>query len=190
MSKEGLLIVDPQKCFMPEGELAVPNGDEVVEPINSSIEFARERNMPIAMSRDWHPEETVHFENWPKHGVQNTKGAEFHDDIDIEGVEIFSKGMSPEEDSYSAFDGVNEEGLSLEEYFRRAQVLKLFVAGLATDYCVKASALSALAKGFEVTLLSDAIRAVDINPDDGEKAIKEMTDAGIKIITSKELISK
>lgn len=190
MAKEALLIIDVQNDFCPKGSLAVTNGDEVVVPINAAIKHAKENNMPVLFSRDWHPKKTKHFEKWPPHCVQNTKGAEFHPDLNTEEGIVFSKGMGAEEDSYTAFDGVNEKGQRLEEYLREAQTLQLFVAGLATDYCVRASALDALAKGFNTVILSDAIKAVNIKPDDGKKALNEMTSAGVRTMTTKTLISR
>jgi nicotinamidase/pyrazinamidase len=193
MTKEALLIIDVQNDFCPGGSLAVTDGDKVVTPINKAIKHARENDIPVLASRDWHPSKTKHFEKWPPHCVQNTKGAQFHPDLNISGAVIFSKGMDPEEDSYTAFDGINEKGQGLEEHLRQAQILQLYVAGLATDYCVRASALDALAKGFEVTILTDAIKPVNINPDDGKKALNEMIvkkPIGAKTMTSEEFITR
>ena len=190
MVKEALLVIDVQNGFCPGGSLAVTDGDKVVDPINAAIKHAKENDMPILFSRDWHPEKTTHFEKWPPHCIQGTKGAEFHPDLDTAGGVVFSKGMDPEEDSYTAFDGINNKGQKLEEYLQQAQVLRLFVAGLATDYCIRASALDALAKGFDTVILSDAIKAVNIKPDDGEKALNEMTNAKAKVATSKEFVSR
>jgi len=190
MAKEALLVIDVQNDFCPGGSLAVTDGDKVVAPINAAIKHAKENDIPVLFSRDWHPEKTKHFEKWPPHCVQNTKGAEFRSDLNTEKGMIFSKGMGAEEDSYTAFDGINEKGQGLGEYLKQAQVFQLFVAGLATDYCVRASALDALAKGFGVAILTDAIQAVNLNPLDGGKALNEMKNHGAKFITSQELISE
>lgn len=175
-----LIVVDVQNDFCPGGALAVAAGDEVVAPLNKLIQEFLERGEPVFKSRDWHPEKTKHFSayggTWPVHCVQNTKGAEFHpqliDDIHIRTV---SKGMG-DEDSYSAFDGTD---LALQ--LRRLGVEEVWVGGLATDYCVKNTVLDALKEGFQVKALEDAMRAVDVNPGDGEKAIEEMRAAGARV---------
>jgi len=187
--KKALLVVDVQNDFCPGGSLAVAHGDEVVAPLNKLIEEFLERGEPVFKSRDWHPEKTKHFTayggTWPVHCVQNTKGAEFHpelkDDIHIRTI---SKGLG-DEDSYSAFDGTD---LALQ--LQRLGVEELWIGGLATDYCVKNTVLDALKEGFRVKALTDAMRAVALQPGDGERAIKEMRDAGAEIVSTQVLSSK
>ena len=187
--KKALLVVDVQNDFCPGGSLAVAHGDEVVAPLNKLIEEFLERGEPVFKSRDWHPEKTKHFTayggTWPVHCVQNTKGAEFHpelkDDIHIRTI---SKGLG-DEDSYSAFDGTD---LALQ--LDRLGVEELWIGGLATDYCVKNTVLDALKEGFRVKALTDAMRAVELQPGDGERAIKEMRDAGAEIVSAQVLSSK
>ena len=186
---ESVLFVDVQKGFCPKGSLPVPNGDEVVQPLNELGKHSRSNNWTLIASRDWHPADaTKHFKTWGAHCVQGTDGAEFHPDLKMEGVIVFSKGMNPEEDSYSAFDGINEQGETLGDFLRRSGITDIHVGGLATDYCVQASVLSAIAQGFNTTLLTDAIRAVDVKPGDGIRAIEKMRLSGAKITTVKELI--
>lgn len=173
----GFLIVDPQNDFCPGGALAVPEGDRVMEVINSVV--AAQPDAPVFVSRDWHPTETTHFDNWPVHCVANTLGAEFHDDFELPArAVVISKGMGAGEDAYSSFHGETEDGMSLLLALADAGVTELIVAGLATDYCVKATVLDALAEGFEVKVLLSGVRAVNISPEDGTRAIEEMAEAG------------
>ena len=179
-TKKALLVVDVQNDFCPGGALAVAEGDRVVGPINKLIREFLERSEPVFKSRDWHPAQTRHFAKyggaWPVHCVQNTRGAEFHpqliDDIQIRTI---SKGLG-DEDSYSAFDGTD---LALQ--LHRLGVEEVWVGGLATDYCVKNTVLDALKHGFKVRAFENAMRAVDVNPGDGDKAIAEMRAAGAEI---------
>jgi nicotinamidase/pyrazinamidase len=178
--KRALLVVDVQNDFCPGGSLAVAHGDEVVPPLNKLIEEFLEHGEPVFKSRDWHPEKTKHFAafggTWPVHCVQNTKGAEFHPDlIDDIHIRTISKGLG-DEDSYSAFDGTD---LALQ--LHRLGVEEVWVGGLATDYCVKNTVLDGLKEGFRVKALADAMRAVEVQPGDGERAIAEMRDAGAEI---------
>ena len=185
MSPQGngraLIVVDVQNDFCPGGALAVERGDEVVEPLNRLIKEFLERGEPVYKSRDWHPVRTKHFADyggtWPVHCVQNTRGAEFHEDLlDDQRVRVVSKGMG-DEDSYSAFDGT-----TLAEDLRRKGVGEVWVGGLATDYCVKNTVLDALREGFRVRALSDAMRAVNLQPGDDQRAIEEMRAAGAEIV--------
>jgi nicotinamidase/pyrazinamidase len=178
--KRALIVVDVQNDFCPGGGLAVAQGDEVVAPLNKLIEEFLERGEPVFKSRDWHPEKTRHFAayggTWPVHCVQNTKGAEFHPElIDDLHIRVISKGLG-DEDSYSAFDGTD---LALQ--LRRLGVEEVWVGGLATDYCVKNTVLDALKEGFRVKALKDAMRAVEMKPGDGARAIAEMQNAGAEI---------
>jgi len=184
--KRALIVVDVQNDFCPGGALAVPHGDEVVAPLNQLIEDFLERGEPVFKSRDWHPPTTKHFAayggTWPVHCVQETKGAQFHpgllDDIHIR---VVSKGLG-DEDCYSAFD---ETDLALQ--LQRLGVEVVWVGGLATDYCVKSTVLDARKQGFKVKAIKDAMRAVDLQPGDGERAIEEMRNAGAEIVDNENL---
>ena len=187
-SEEGgraLVVVDVQNDFCPGGSLAVERGDEVVAPLNRLIaEFLR-RGEPVYKSRDWHPPQTKHFAayggTWPVHCVQNTRGAEFHPDLsDDPRVQTVSKGTG-DEDSYSAFDGTD-----LAEDLRRRGVREVWVGGLATDYCVKNTVLDALRQGFRVRAVRDAMRAVNLQPGDDQRAVEEMRAAGAEIVGSRQ----
>jgi nicotinamidase/pyrazinamidase len=185
-NKRALIVVDVQNDFCPGGSLAVAGGDEVVAPLNRLIQEFLENGEPVFKSRDWHPPRTKHFRayggTWPIHCVQNTPGAEFHPNlIDDIHIRVVSKGLG-DEDTYSAFDGT-DLALQLE----RLGVKEVWIGGLATDYCVKNTVLDALKAGFQVKALRDAMRAVELNPGDGEKAIAEMEAAGAAIINSAAL---
>jgi nicotinamidase/pyrazinamidase len=174
-------VVDVQNDFCPGGALAVEHGDDVVEPLNKLMEEFLERGEPVFKSRDWHPPQTKHFSDyggtWPVHCVQNTRGAEFHPNLlDDRHIRVISKGLG-DEDSYSAFDGTD---LALQ--LQRLGVQEVWVGGLATDYCVKNTVLDALKQGFRVKALKDAMRPVEIQPGDGERAIDEMRRAGAEIV--------
>ena len=179
--RRALVVVDVQNDFCPGGSLAVERGDEVVAPLNRLISEFLERGEPVFKSRDWHPARTKHFAayggTWPVHCVQGTRGAEFHPELlDDPRVQIISKGTG-DEDQYSAFDGTG-----LADILRERGVTELLVGGLATDYCVKNTVLDALREGFKVRALTEAMRAVNLQPGDDARALEEMRRAGAEII--------
>ena len=181
--KRALIVVDVQNDFCPGGTLAVPHGDEVVEPLNQVIDEFLERGAPVYKSRDWHPPTTKHFAayggTWPVHCVQNTKGAEFHPALrDDPRIKVISKGLG-DKDCYSAFD---ETDLASELHAQNVE--EVVVGGLATDYCVKNTVLDALKNGFKVKALQDGMRAVEVQPGDGDRAIEEMRAAGAEIVST------
>jgi nicotinamidase/pyrazinamidase len=178
---KALLIVDVQNDFCPGGALAVKNGDQVVPVLNALM-----LKFPLVLaSRDWHPQGSVHYDKWPIHCLQGTRGAEYHPSLNRGGIhqELF-KGTSNKDDGYSAFEATN---LNLESFLKTKGVTELYIGGLATDYCVKASALDAVRLGFKTMVFTDAVRAVDANPGDGEKAFEEMRNKGINLIHSSEV---
>lgn len=187
-TKSALLVVDMQRDFCPGGALPVPEGDQVVPRLNEYMQRFREQGLPVYASRDWHPRETIHFVAqggpWPPHCVQGTPGAEFHPDLRLpaEAV-VVSKGMDPNEDAYSAFQARDDAGRGLAEHLRDAGVERLYVGGLALDYCVKASALDAAQLGLDVVVLIDATRAVNVAAHDGEQAIEDLVRAGVELAT-------
>lgn len=180
-NKQALIVVDVQNDFCPGGAVAVPHGDEVVAPLNKLIDEFLKRGDPVYKSRDWHPPTTRHFKayggTWAVHCVQNTKGAEFHPALrDDPRINVISKGLG-DTDCYSAFDETD-----LDSQLNEAGVEEVVVGGLATDYCVKNTVLDALKRGYKVTAVEDAMRPVELQPGDGERAIEEMRTAGAKII--------
>lgn len=183
--KQALLVVDVQNDFCPGGALAVAHGDEVVAPLNELIDEFLERGAPVYKSRDWHPPTTKHFEayggTWPVHCVQNTKGAEFHPALrDDPRIKVISKGLG-DTDCYSAFDETD-----LASQLHHQAVEEVIIGGLATDYCVKNTVLDALKHGFKVKALKNAMRAVDLQPGDGYRALEEMRAAGAEIVSTEE----
>ena len=171
-----LMIIDVQNDFCPGGALPVPDGDKVVPVINDLMD---KFDFVIA-TRDWHPEQTIHFEKWPAHCVRNTKGAEFHPGLNVTKVDkIISKGTGNKDDGYSAFE---TEELDLATFLKEKRITDLYFTGLATEYCVKASALDAVKNGFKTYVISDAIRGIDINEGDIDKAVKDMKEAGIMFV--------
>jgi nicotinamidase/pyrazinamidase len=175
---EALIIVDVQNDFCPGGALAVEEGDAVVEPIN---ELAARIPFVVA-TRDWHPADHGSFAQrggpWPAHCVQRTPGAELHPGIDRSRIDaIVDKGRAPGREGYSGF-----EDTRLEQLLREHGVDTVHVAGLALDYCVRATALDARRAGFEVIVHRDATRAVNVAPGDDERAVSELTAAGARVV--------
>ena len=181
-----LLVVDVQNDFAdPGGSLYVKGGEEVVPVINREIERAKAAGASVFYTQDWHPESTPHFQKdggiWPVHCVMDTWGSEFHPDLTVDGP-VVRKGSNGE-DGYSGFtmrDPSTTQTIAtpLAELLGSAGATQLVLAGLATDYCVKSTALDARAKGYPTTVLQNAIRAVNLEAGDGDRAIEEMLSAG------------
>ncbi len=177
---KALILVDIQNDFLPGGALAVPQGDEVV-PVANELMPGYEL---VVATQDWHPADHQSFvEIWPVHCVQQTRGAEFARGLNLAGIHhVVQKGTDPAVDSYSGFfDNARGHATSLEALLRAAGVTEVDVLGLATDYCVRATALDAAALGFHVTLISRGCRGVELKPGDCERAIEEMRCAGVQI---------
>lgn len=189
MERNGaLLIVDVQNDFCPGGALGVPEGDRVVEPLSRAAQRFAEAGLPVFASRDWHPAATGHFKEyggiWPPHCVQGSPGAGFHPGLRLPaGTVIISKGIAPDSDSYSAFEGTRDDGATLGSCLAVLGVTHLYVGGLATDYCVRSSVLDALQAGLKVTVLTDCVAGVDLKPGDSERALEEMILAGAQLVT-------
>jgi nicotinamidase/pyrazinamidase len=184
-----LVVVDVQNDFAdPAGSLSVRGGEEVVGAVNRLIDEARAAGASVVYTQDWHPPDTPHFEKdggiWPVHCVAGTWGAQFHPALTVDGATV-RKGTSGE-DGYSGFtmrDPVTgeEQSTGLAELLRSRAVTAVVIAGLATDYCVKASALDAVALGFHAMVLRDAVAAVDVDPGDGDRALAELAAAGVTL---------
>lgn len=185
--KSALLVVDVQVDFCPGGALGVPGGTEILATINHYVRYFHGRGLPVIMSRDWHPAGHCSFKEqggpWPVHCVQGSRGGQFHPDLIIPpGTSIISKATDQKREAYSAFDGT-----PLEQRLRDHGADTIFIAGLATDYCVKLTALDGLRLGFRIVVLEDAIRGIDATHGDIKRAIEDMRAAGAMFATAAEL---
>lgn len=186
---DALVLIDVQKDFCRGGGLAVPEGDQVVPVLNRYIQIFKAAHLPVFATRDWHPEKTKHFKTyggvWPVHCVKGTPGAEFHPDLALfEEVVIVSSGTAPDEDGFSGFEARDAGGSLLADLLHEKGVNRIFVGGLATDYCVRATVLDGLKQGFNVVLIKDAIRGVDLKPSDSQRAVEEMVRLGAELRTA------
>lgn len=192
--KAALIVVDVQNDFCPGGALGVKNGDAIIPVLNRYIDKFRAAGLPVIATRDWHPVKTTHFKEyggaWPAHCIQDSRGAAFHADLHLPNdVILVSKGMAADEESYSAFHGKADSGTPLSTLLRELGIERIFVGGLATDYCVKYTALEGINQGFTVVVLGDAIRGVNLQPDDSERALLEVRDAGATKLSSIDELS-
>lgn len=201
-----LILVDIQNDFLPGGALEVKHGDQILQVVNRLVkQFDR-----VLATKDWHPADHKSFASnhqgknpgdiirlrslsqilWPDHCVQQTEGAEFSSRLDLSRVEkIFLKGTDREIDSYSGFyDNGHLKSTGLSEYLKDNRIDKVFIVGLATDYCVKFTALDSVQEGFKTFVIEDAVRAVNLKPGDSEKAFQVMVDSGVRIISSDEIL--
>jgi nicotinamidase/pyrazinamidase len=189
---KALIIVDIQNDFLPGGALAVAEGDRVIPIINNLMESPFDL---LIATKDWHPPGHISFASthpegiWPDHCIQNSFGSEFATSLHAEKFDhIVYKGIDPLIDSYSAFyDNQHRRATGLTKYLRDHHVDVVYIAGLATDYCVKYSALDALHDGFKTYVITDACRGVNLHPDDSLRAFKEMRAAGAIVITSDQV---
>lgn len=188
--KTALILVDIQNDFCPEGALAVTDGDAVVAPANQLIDYFTKKQWPIILTRDWHPVDHISFKEnggiWPAHCVAETPGAAFHADLNIPKNAIYiNKATETKTEAYSGFSGTE-----LETILKKQGVSRLVIAGLATDYCVKQTVLDAKKLGIETIVVKEAIRAVNVKPEDGVTAIAEMEKAGAKMKTVAEILNQ
>lgn len=207
--KSALIIVDVQNDFCKQGALEVPSGDDVIPIINRFIKS--DKFDKIIATQDWHPKEHKSFASnhkhkklydviklngrtqvlWPDHCIQRRKGSKFHKDLNIKNInKVFKKGSNPEIDSYSGFfDNDHKSSTGLGEYLKKENITKVYITGLATDYCIKFTAIDSVKEGFKTYVIKDAVKGVNINKDDVKKAFEEMENAGVKLVLSKSLIS-
>lgn len=175
---KALFIVDVQNDFLPGGALPAPGGNQIIPEINRLMgQFEL-----VLASRDWHPGESKHFEQWPPHCIRNTSGAAYPDALDAGKIEKeFLKGTGNKDDGYSAFEATTED---LDEYLKNKKITELYVVGLTTEYCVKSTALDAIRKGYKTTVIANATAGVEARPGDEQKAYREMDTAGVKIVNT------
>lgn len=194
--------VDPQNCFGPNGEVPVKKGDEVVPPLNKVNRYVRTIGGLVVASRDWHTDvDSEHFDIFGRHGIANTYGAEFLPGFELLPDDIvISKGQDPNFPGFSAFEGITDDGRTLEEIIRPepGELVVATIGGLATEYCDLATALDAtkirdkyapLGGKLVVIAITDAMRAVNINEGDEENALQELRDANVALLTSEEVIN-
>jgi nicotinamidase/pyrazinamidase len=173
---KALLIVDLQNDFLPGGALPAPDGNKIIPVVNSLME---DFHFVIA-SKDWHPAETVHFDNWPVHCVKGSLGSKFPTTLKSKNIDlVLRKGTQDTDDGYSAFEATN---VNLAEILREREVSELYVCGLTTEYCVKETVLDAIRNGFKTFVIKNATEAVKAHPGDAEKAWEEMYESGAVII--------
>lgn len=188
---DALIVVDVQNDFCPGGALAIQGGDQVVPVLNRWIRWFGAAQLPVVYTQDWHPADHISFAAqdgpWPPHCVQNTEGAQFHPDLLVEG-EIFQKGYKSGQEAYSGFGG-NLQGEAhladspgLAQWLQQQGIKRVFVGGLATDYCVQATVLDALEAGLQAFVIADGSRAVEVQAGDGQKALQAMAAAGAQVI--------
>ena len=188
MSNSALLLVDVQNDFCPGGALPVPEGDRVVPVLNTYLSKFAQHGAPIFASRDWHPTVTRHFRDqggpWPPHCIAQSEGAAFHPQLELPSrTAVLTKGTNPEDDGYSAFEAADQAGRKLDDVLRDGDVARLYVGGLATEYCVRASVLDGLKAGLDVVVLLDAVRGIDVKDGDVARALDEMLRAGARTAT-------
>lgn len=185
--KDALVIVDIQNDFLPGGNLAVSAADEIIPILNRAIALFTHHALPIYATRDWHPSNHCSFKtqggSWPPHCIAHSNGAAFAAALNLPQTAIvISKATTAQQDAYSGF-----EGTDLASLLRAQHIDRLFIGGLATDYCVLNTVKDALALGWKVVLLQDAIRPVDLKPGDGDAAIDEMIKLGAEPIRSSDI---
>jgi len=185
---DALVVVDMQVDFMPGGALPVPGGDEVVGRVNEYVELFTKAGATVVFTRDWHPPNHISFKTrggpWPPHCIQGTPGASFHPKLRVPtDALIVSKATDPDREAYSGF-----EGTELDAELRKRGVRRVFVCGVATDYCVRATALDAAKLGYQVFLLVDAVRGVNMPPNSVQRATDEMLNAGVVLVEIGELL--
>ena len=185
-----LIVVDVQMDFCPGGALAVKHGDQVVSRLNKVVEAFESLGAPVFFTRDWHPQDHISFRSqggpWPPHCVQGSPGARFHPDLLVpRDARVISKGDRPSAEAYSGFQGTD-----LGAQLKGLGVKELFIGGLATDYCVRETALDALRAGFSVVLLRDCVRPVDARRGDGARALAEIQKAGARLTISSKAVGR
>lgn len=192
-ANKALLVVDIQNDFCPSGALGVQEGDQIIPIVNEYVELFLRNQLPVFVSRDWHPRDTSHFKAsggpWPPHCVQNTWGAKFHPDFQVpDQAIVLSKGTNPQLDGYSVFEAHDSTDKSFNELLEEMGIRELYIAGIATDYCVRMTSLNAVDYGLTVNVLTDAIKGVD--KEDSQRAIAEIVTKKGKLKTYSQVLNE
>jgi nicotinamidase/pyrazinamidase len=190
MPKAALVVVDVQNDFCPGGALAVPGGDSIIPVLNRAISAFRRSCLPLVFTRDWHPRNHCSFKEqggiWPRHCVARTLGAGFHPRLEVpRGSIVVSKATKPDSEAYSGFQGTD-----LEKRLKKLGVEELYVCGLATDYCVKQTALDGLAAGFDVYVMTDCVKGVNLRKSDSSAALRLVMKRGASLTDSVAAVKK
>jgi nicotinamidase-related amidase len=189
-----LIITDMQNCFLPGGSLPVTAGDSIIGPLNTAIDVFAAAGLPVIFTRDWHPPNHCSFRvrggPWPPHCVQDTEDAAFSRELHITSNPIvISKALDPDKEQYSAYHGRDEAGATMADHLRRLKPQRVFIGGVATEYCVFNTVLDMLKDGYHVSVFQDGVKPVDVNPGDGENALETMEKRGARLIRTGQLQS-
>ncbi len=187
-----LVAVDMQNCFLPGGNLGIASSNRIIEPINRMILIFTQKGLPVALSRDWHPPDHSSFQEqggpWPAHGVAGTTDAEFSPDLLRPAtVMVFSKATHKDSEEYSAFLAKNDKGLTLQIWLEQTNTKRVWIGGLATDYCVLNTVRDLRQAGYTVMVLTDAVYAVDVKAGDGDRALADMAARGAEMVESRQV---
>ena len=179
---DALLIIDPQNDFLPKGGLPIPSGDKIIPVLNQLFKLFEQTSLPVFVTRDWHPHNHCSFTTeggkWPPHCIAGTYGAAFPNTLNLPAnAQIISKARTPDRDAYSGFDGTD-----LKDKLNQLSINRLFIGGLATDYCVLDTVLDARRFGFDVILIDAATKGVEANPGDVSRAVVSMQQHGALIL--------
>ena len=185
---QALIVVDIQRDFCPGGALPVTNGDKIIPAVNELVRAFEKASLPVFFTRDWHPRNHISFKAsggmWPPHCIRNTPGASFHPSLKVpRDADVIDKGTLQAEDAYSGFQGTD-----LEQKLNDLHVVQIYVAGLATDYCVKNTVVDGAAKGFDMWVITDCVKGVNLKPTDSDTALRTMLSQGAKKMTSDRLL--
>lgn len=189
-----LVVTDMQNCFLPGGSLPVTEGDSIIGPLNEALDVFSASGLPVIFTRDWHPPDHCSFRvrggPWPAHCVQGTEDAAFSRKLHVPaGKIVISKAADPDKEQYSAYYGRDEAGATLADNLRELKVRRVFIGGVATEYCVYNTVLDMLKDGYDVYVFADGVKPVDVNPGDGTASLEKMEERGARLIRARQLRS-
>ncbi len=189
-----LVVTDMQNCFLPGGSLPVREGDSVIGPLNTALDLFAGAGLPVILTRDWHPPDHCSFRlqggPWPAHCIQGTDDAAFSPGLHAPARPvIISKAVDRDREQYSAYFGHDETGRTMAENLRALKAERVFIGGVATEYCVFNTVLDMLKDGYDVLVLQDGVKPVEVNPGDGQAALDTMEKRGVRLITTLQMRS-